>query len=297
MTAAAGGIGPYFASLAHLWLTIPAQRTTLSSPALAVARLVTIGWVFVLCFGAGSLFVFERPKGESGQLPDRRAFLWAWIAPGFLFFAFVFFAFINSGYLLLLSPPLFAWLSARIDAFLSAGRRATLRRAALAAGLAVNCAIFLWAPLYCSYRRVREFERTLTAVTRDFREHLDPATTLIVGFDSHFLGYRHAGYYLPEFVTVQYPEVSYHDGRRVFRMHAGDTQVAPSFDTFRFDRFAFFPLPVGQEYSDYEKKIQAKLPARVLNLVVIGKSKVLMGPVSALALLFPSTAGVQRPAR
>ena len=294
MAATAGGIGPYFTSLAHLWLTIPAQRTTLSSPALAVARLVTLGWVFVLCFGAAAPFLFHRSVKQLGQSWDTRTFTWVWIVPGLLFFTFVFFAFINSGYLLVLSPPLFAWLSARIYAFLSAERHLVLRRAALAAGLAVNCAFFLWAPLYCSYRSVRHFERTLAVVTRDFREHLDPAKILIVGFDSHFLGYRHAGYYLPEFVTVQYPEVSYNDGRRVFLMHAGDTQVVRYFDAAGFDRFAIFPLPEGGEYTAHEKKARDKLPAGVLRTAVIGESKVLVGPVSALPLLFPSTVAIQR---
>jgi hypothetical protein len=176
-------------------------------------------------------------------------------------------------------------------------RHLVLRRAALAAGLAVNCAFFLWAPLYCSYRSVRHFERTLAVVTRDFREHLDPAKILIVGFDSHFLGYRHAGYYLPEFVTVQYPEVSYKDGRRVFLMHDGDTQVVRSFDAAGFDRFAIFPLPEGGEYAAHEQKAREKLQAGALSRVVIGQSKVLVGPVSALPLLFPSTADVSATAR
>jgi hypothetical protein len=294
MTAAAGGIGQYFASLSHLWLTVPGRRTTLSSPALAVARGFTIAWVFVLCFGAASAFLFQSTHKLFSPSRDRRTFTWVWIAPGLLFFTFVFFNYINSGYVLLLSPPVFAWLSARIDAFLRAEGHPLLRRAALAAGVAVNCVVFVWAPFYCSYRSVRNFERSLTAVTGDFREHLDPANTMIMGFDSHFLGYRHAGYYLPEFVTVEYPELSYNDGRRVFWMYGGDTQAVRSFGTGGFDRFAIFPLPDGGEYSDYLKKVQAKLPAGVLNTVLIGKSKVLMGPVSALPPLFPATATPQR---
>ena len=294
MAATAGGIGPYLASLTHLWRTVPGRRTTLSSPALAVARLVTIGWVFVLCFGAAAAFLFHRSEKRVSHSPGRRTFTWVWITPGLLFFTFVFFNYINSGYLLLLSPPLFAWLSARIDAFLDSERRPLLRRAALAAGLALNCAVFVRAPVYCSYRGVRDFERSLPAITRDFRAHLDPAKTLIVGFDSHFLGYRHAGYYLPAFVTVQYPEVSYADGRRVFLMHADDTQVVRSFAPGGFERFAMFPLPEGEDYAAYLKKVQAKLPEGSLTTVVIGQSKVVMGPVSALPLLFPSTATVQR---
>jgi len=293
MTATAGGMGPYFASLAHLWLTIPAQRTTLSSPALAVARSFTIAWVFVLCFGAAAPFLFQSSAKVTGPSRDRRTFAWVWIAPGLFFFTFVFFAFINSGYLLLLSPPVFAWLAMRVCAFLASERHTVLRRAVLAAGLAVNCGVFVWAPIYCSYRGVRNFDRTLPPIIRDFREHLDPAKTLIVGFDSHFLGYRHAGYYLPAFVTVQYPEVSYNDGKRVFLMHDGDTQVIRSFGAGGFDRFAIFPLPAGEEYSTYMKKVQAKLPAGTLETVVIGKSRMLMAPASAIPLLFPSTADFQ----
>jgi hypothetical protein len=41
---------------------------------------------------------------------------------------------------------------------------------------------------------------------------------MIAGFDSHFLGYRHAGYYLPDYVVVQYPEVKLSSGTRAFAM-------------------------------------------------------------------------------
>jgi len=297
MAAMAGGIGPYFASLTHLWLTVPGRRTTLAHPSLAVARFVTILWVFVLCAGAAAPFLFYRAKDRFRHSPDRRTFTWVWIAPGLLFFTFVFFLFINSGYLLLLSPPIFAWLSVRIDAFLSSERHALLRRAALAAGLAFNCAFFVWAPLYCSYRSVRNFERSLLAITADFQEHLDPAKTLIVGFDSHFLGYRHAGYCLPRFVTVQYPEVSYTDGPRVFLMHGRDTQVVHSFAADGFQDFVFFPLPEGEQFTAYLKKIQAKLTEGTLRTVTVGQSRVLMGPISAIPRLFPSTAVVSRGAK
>lgn len=295
MTAMAGGIGPYFASLAHQWLANPGRRTVLYSAWLPVARAITIGWVIVICFGAASPFLFHKSKRPLDLSRDRHTFTWVWIAPGLLFFTFIFFVFINSGYLLVLSPPVFAWLSARIEDFLGSERQPLLRRAALAVGLAANCAFFVWAPLYCSYRSVRNFERKLSAVTRDFREHLNPSKTLIVGFDSHFMGFRHAGYYLPAFVTVQYPELSYSDGFRVRLMHDDDTQLVGSFGAGGFSQFALFPLPEGKEFAAYEKEVLAKFPPGVVSTVVIGKSRVLMAPISALPVLFPSTASM-RPA-
>jgi 4-amino-4-deoxy-L-arabinose transferase-like glycosyltransferase len=290
MTAAAGGFRSYFEALVHLWSTVPGQRTTLSSPWLAVGRILTMAWIFVLVFGSASVFAFwPKAKTEPGQ-PRRAGFVWAWIAPGMFFFAFVFLNFINSGYLLLLCPPLFALAAARLYAFVSPGDRSFLRWTAVTAGIAANCAVFFFAPLYCSYKSVRGFETNLTAIVQDFGGNLDSGKTLIVGFDSHFLGYRHAGYYLPHFVTVQYPEIAYPGGKRVFVMHERSTEVVGRLPAGHFERFVFFPLPDGAEYTTYLDTVQSKLPRGALTTVVIGSRKVLTGPVSLLPLLFPETA-------
>jgi len=289
LMAAAGGMHRYFAALGQLWSAIPGQSTTLSSPWLAVARAVTIGWIFVVCFGSASVFLFRATPAADSRQADRRKFLWVWITPGLLFFTFVFLNYVNSGYLLVLSPPIFAFLAARVYAFVTFGRRRLLRWTAVAAGMAANCALFAVAPLYCSYRSIRGFERQLTEISRDFRSALKPEETLIVGFDSHFLGYRHAGYYLPEFVTVQYPEVGYADGKRVFVMQGQDTQVLRRFPVEQFRQFVIFPLPQGDEYTAYIERLQAKLPAGTLGHRTIGHRQILTGSASSLSLLFPST--------
>jgi hypothetical protein len=290
MTVAAGGIRAYFEAFRNLWSTVPGQRTTLSSPWLAVARTATIAWIFALCFGSASVFLFGGKRGGMSKQPGRTTFLWVWITPGLLFFAFVFLSFVNSGYLLVLSPPLFAVVANRVYGFATGLDYRWARRVAVVAMLAANCAVFGFAPLYCSHRGVREFEREMSPLARDFQNSIDPANTLIVGFDAHFLGYRHAGYYLPRFVTVQYPEVSYSQGTRVFLMHERNTEVAPSFCATRFDRFVLFPLPEGSGYSEYMKTVLAKIPAGVLSTVTVGQHRVLTGPASALPLLFPATA-------
>ena len=42
----------------------------------------------------------------------------------------------------------------------------------------------------------------------------DPSSLLIVAFDNHFLGFRHAGYYLPGYTTIEYPEASLVQGKQ-----------------------------------------------------------------------------------
>jgi hypothetical protein len=294
MAQASGGIVALFNATFHLWAGVPASRTALRDPALAVARLVTIAWVFVLCFGWAATFLFARGSKQT-ENAGRNRFVWIWIAPGLAFFTFIYFLFVNSGYLLVLSPPVFALLADRVHRFLTSLDRPLLRWALIGSGLAANTLFFIFAPLYCSYRSVREFEREMTAVTRDFQSSLNPDTTLIVGFDSHFLGYRHAGYYLPAFVTAQYPEVRYPDGKRVFVMHAGDTRLLQTVSFDRFARFVFFPLPSGSQYSAYIEKIQSELPVGALTVMRVGRTNVLTGPVSILPTLFPSTTAFPRP--
>ena len=290
MVEAAGGFHRYFDSLVHLWITVPGKRTTLSSPALAVARAVTIAWIFMLCFGAATPFLFRRSEWRGTDSVRCNRFIMTWVLPGVLFFTLVFLNYVNSGYLLLVCPPAFAWISAGIHGFVRSKQRRLVRRAALAFGFAVNCAIFLCAPIYCSQKGVRDFERELAALRQDFGKHLDPATTVIIGFDSHFLGYRHAGFYLPSFLTVQYPEVSYADGTRVFLMRGGQTDVVRSFSINGFEHFVFFPLPEDSESSKYMGRVLAELPAGVVNTITVGNRKALAGPAWAIPLIFHFTA-------
>src|SRR5262249_37185724 len=275
-------------SLSRLWMAVPGKRTSLADPWLAVGRFLTIFWIAVMCFGVPILLAFWK-GGTKDPQRQRTRFVWIWITPGLLFFTFVFLNYVNSGYLLVLCPPVFAWLAARGWAFLGSAKQGLWRRAAAGVAMAANCGFFFFAPVYCSQRGVREFERDLRGLLEDFRG-VDPKNTLIVGFDSHFLGYRHAGYYFPGFATIQYPEVSYPDGKRVFVMHDRDTQVLRQFSTQPFERFLFFPLPNGADYSAYVDKIRGQLPGDALRSVTVGRRTVLAGPSWAIPLLFQTTA-------
>ena len=290
MTSAAGGVRAYLGSVGHLWSTVAGRRTTFASPWLAVARIITIGWIFVLCFGSASLLLLLRTPKTVSSVRDRCRFLAVWIVPGFLFFACVFLNYVNSGYLLVLSPPLFAVLAGRLSAFTRSSGNRAWARVAVVFGVAANCALFGFAPLYCTRRSVGEFEREMMAIEQDFRTIQNPAKTLIIGFDSHFLGYRHAGYYLPDFVTVQYPEVGYSNGRRVFLMNHRNTSVVREFSIDSFERFVLFPLPEDAEYATYLKSVLAKLPNGALETVTVGSRKLLTGPIEVIPLFFPTTA-------
>jgi hypothetical protein len=290
MASAAGGLRQLLGSAGHLWSTVAGRRTTLASPWLAVARSVTIAWIFVLCFGSASLLLLRWGRSGLASDSDRRRFVKVWTVPGLLFFAFVFLNYVNSGYLLVLSPPVFAILAARLSECCRHGGNRGSRRIAIVCGAAANCAVFACAPLYCTHRGIRQFETEMTAIQRDFRTLASPQKTLLIGFDSHFLGYRHAGYYLPQFVTVQYPEVEYADGRRVFLMYGRDTVLAREFAASSFDRFILFPLPKDDEYARYLKTVLAKLPDGAIQTATLGGRTVLTGPIEIISRLFSTTA-------
>ncbi len=122
--------------------------------------------------------------------------------------------------------------------------------------------------------------------------------TLIVGFDSHFLGYRHAGYYLPGYLTLESPEVKLREGTRVFAMHERDTTLLEKLPTAPYSQFVFFPLP-GQDpaYKEHLKKTTNQLPAEHLRTVSAGGHDFVIGPISDLPLLFPRTASASTQGR
>jgi 4-amino-4-deoxy-L-arabinose transferase-like glycosyltransferase len=262
MVSASGGFHVWWSSLAALWTSVPGKESVVNSPiANSFARLVTICGIYGLCFGCAALLPFAASPSVPACV---RTFMWVWVLPGLLFFTLVFLKFVNSGYLLVLSPPVFAWLG------MLASRVWKPRRGALC--LAVNVAVFLFAPFYCSYASVKKLERELPSAVESARATASPEDTLIVGFDSHFMGYRHAGYYLPEYTVVEYPRMRMADGRLIFTMSRRDTQAVSEIDRARFRRFILFPLPDDASSKAYFAGIEAR----------VGRA----GPISALDALF-----------
>jgi hypothetical protein len=114
----------------------------------------------------------------------------------------------------------------------------------------------------------------------------DPGGTLIVAFDSHFLGFRHAGYSLPQFLTVECPEVALPDGTRVFAMRGRDTSLLPSLPAVASERFVFYPLPQGDpSYQKDLESVESKLPPGGISVVHADGVEFVTGPVSCLGWL------------
>jgi hypothetical protein len=292
MLHASGGSRAYFGALDSLWRLVPSKTTIFnSSPVNSAARAITIAFIYLLTFGAASLAPIA---GLQRATLKSREFLFTavWTIPALCFFTFIYLRFVTSGYLLLLAAPGSIWLGRWLSEWYSESRLPlSAKRSILAAGAVVNVAVFLFSPLYCSYRSVRSFESQLRRVDRALEEIADPGSTLVVAFDSHFLGFRHAGYSLPQYQTVEYPEVALPDGTRAFAMHGRDTSLLPSLPTVAFERFVFFPLPQDDSsYRKYLEGVESKLPPGSFRVVHAEGFDFVTGPVSCLGRLFPKTA-------
>lgn len=290
MIRASGGFDAYFGALLSLWRMVPSKDTVFnSSPATSIARACTIVFIYLLCFGAASLAPLAASRRALPIDRQKQVFSLIWVAPALLFFTFIFLKFVNSGYLLLLSPPACIWLGLCLSEWCgSTQRRISWKLGAIAACFAVNVFIFLASPLYCSYHSVRRFEAQLEGIRAALPQVIHSDNTLIIAFDSHFLGYRHAGYYLPGYLTVEYPEAKLIEGTRIFTMQGRDTRLLAAIPAAAYSRFVLFPLPTGSsEYGQYIKKVKDPLPSQSLQTVHAGGYDFITGPVSDLPLLFP----------
>ena len=286
-----GGGRPYLSSLVSLWLAVPSRGTVFNSSVFnSLARATAILGIYFLCFGCAALLPFRARSGDSYIDRCQTVFTLVWIGPGLLFFTFIYLKFVNSGYLLALAPPACAWMGLWASTWYAKlhGSRA-LKLVALGGCAAANTLIFVCAPVYCSYGAVRRFEAELRNIIEVLPQIASPRETLIVGFDSHFLGYRHAGYYLPDYLTVQFPEVHLASGMRVFAMQHRDTWIERGLPATAVHDFVMFPLPLGDsEYSNYMALVRKRFPPDELRTVRRGGDAFAIGPVADLGVLFPA---------
>lgn len=282
-----GGAHAYIASLWSLWRLVPARQTIFTSPIFtSLARFCLILAICALSFGSAALLLLRPSKAQNQRV---QTFTGIWLAPGLLLFTFVYLKFVNSGYLLVLLPPACVWLGFwAADWYRHSALPAATRIVLLVAAGVINGAIFWYAPLYFSYREVQRSEQELAAAVNAVRQLARPEETILVGFDSHFLGYRHAGYYLPEYLTLQYPEVPLASTTGVFAMLHRDTHVVSHLQIDSFRDFILFPLPSSDaEYLAYMLRVEALFSPGDLHVITFNGREFLTGPVSALRVLFP----------
>jgi len=289
---ACGGFKVYFGALLSLWQMVPSKGTVFnSSPANSIARAFTILFIYLLCFGAASLAPLGALVRRTQVDPGKKIFTLVWIAPALCFFTFGYLKFVNSGYLLLFCVPACMWLGLWASEWYEAsGWRKALKLAVIGMCAAVNILIFLASPFYCSYRQVRRFEAGLESIRTALPQVASARDTLILTFDSHFDGFRHAGYYLPRYFTVEYPEAHLKEGPRIFSMHERDTQLLTELPAAPYTGFVVFPLPMGDSYREYLQTVKARLPSDGLRTVSAGGHEFITGPISDLPLLFPEAA-------
>ncbi len=290
---ASGGLAAYFGALSSLWRLVPSRDTVFnSSPATSMARAFTIVFIYFLCFGAGLLAPLWALCVPATGEKSKKLFTAVWVVPALCFFTFIFLKLVNGGYLLLLVAPACVWMGGWAAQWYEHARWPGLLKQALIAACAVaNVAIFLAFPAYCSYRSVRQFEAELRSTETALPQVGAPDNLLVVSFDSHFLGYRHAGYYLPGYLTLEYPEVKLNQGSRIFAMQGRDTFLMAGLPSAQYTRFVLFPLPTGDAgFAAYLEKIRKMLPAKDLSSVVLGGHEYVTAPIADLPILFPHAA-------
>ena len=286
------GANAFISSLVSLWAAVPARESIFnSSPLNSLARAFVIAGVFVICFGCAAILPLSGTSRDRSGNPRQAQFTRIWLAPGLLFFTFVYLKFVNSGYLLILAPPVSAWMGLWGAQWYANPRLTRTWKVLLIASCATaNTAIFIAAPLYCSYGEIRRFEAELSDIISVLPQIAPAGETVIVGLDSHFLGYRHAGYYLPGYLTIQFPEVRLAAGLSVFAMRDRDTDVTRGLPANpAMQNFVIFPLPSNdREYSAYMTALRGRLPSRDLRLISRGGHEFAMGPIRDLSYLFPA---------
>ena len=285
-----GGFNAYFGALQSLWRMVPSKGTIFnSSPVNSVARAITIVFIYFLCFGTAVVAPFGAAFSPAPADKSKTLFTAVWVVPAICFFTFIFLKLVNSGYLLLVAAPGCIWLSSFVaDWYHGASWRKPFKIALLGACGAANFAIFLAFPAYCSYASVRHFESELQATETALPKVGTPENLLIVSFDNHLLGYRHAGYYFPGYLTLEYPEANLVEGKRIFAMRNRDTFLLSALPGDIPQRFVLFPLPAGQpEYAEYMENVEKLLPPQDLRSVDLGGHQFVTAPTSDLGLLFP----------
>lgn len=293
MLAESGGHAAYFAALNDLWSRVPAAHSATRQPAMIFLHALFLTAAYGLSFATAAPMLFVRSLRASPP-PGARLFLTAWLAPGVLFFVFVFFHPFALGYALFLFVPLFALLGGKTAAwFASTGQERAGKILILIACAAFNTALFLWAPVYSSHASVARTEKQLASMQADIRSIAAPSDTVLVSFDWHLYGFRHMGYHLPEYLVLQYPETRITGGFMASAMQGGKTLMMHRLELGQYRRFLIID---AARNVPFREQLVAELPPGTLTSFRIGGHEYLSGPIASLGHLFPVTAGHASPA-
>jgi hypothetical protein len=250
-------------------------------------RALSVAAVYVLILGAAAPLPLMRRPPARFEAP-KRLLAAIWIAPGLLFFLLIFMRLINAGYLLLLMPPVFAIIGAQAAEWFEEAKSAPLaRRVAVSGFVLFNFAIFLFNPTTFSYNQIRTDARETLEYVTTVRKAVSPRNTVLVAVDNHLHGARHAGYYLPEFLTVEWPEFESESGIRVWAMRNGQAELLRKIPSHEFREFVYFPPGPNGPNSVIAEYGKVQLPAGTLAIERVDGSELFTGSTAELWRLFP----------
>jgi hypothetical protein len=169
-------------------------------------------YALALPVAGAAIWLLARVGEVRGGRTALRSYMWLftlWMTPMLLFYTWVHIG--DPGYVFTFLPALLlvaARFTAELPRILAALRLRPLARVAVPALLAfvivANTGIFLYRPITLTAHGIRQQDRTIDGKIAYVRSHGDPATTLLISYES----YRHWLLYLPDY-HVQFVDVTY----------------------------------------------------------------------------------------
>ncbi len=247
MVTLSGGWSAYRGAVEELWRFHTGQWTIL---AMGLDRVrASIEYLFAFCArGLGAFFPFLffefYVRFRQGRLSisksPRARFLTLWLLPFTVFYMVVYITPVNQGYILDLLPGLIMISILGALRFTDSIReginwlrdRGRIEVFALGFFLAViNVSVLFLSHYPVSFFELRDHDQTLSRAVEEIKAKFKPDDTLIVSETYLFYGYRHAMYYLPEFISVDLDPSLGPQGelRQVFWGKGRKTWTTPSF--------------------------------------------------------------------
>ena len=296
MLIASGGGELYFTALNDLWV-----RTASTSNVPAVVKSEGLLRGMVTAFTHSLLVLFFYGVGFAAAAPlilmrglplgswdSQKRFALIWIIPGVLFFSFIFITFSNMGYMSVIFPPLFAIIGAKVAKWYEQiGERWQYKTGFVAFIAIVNTMVFLYVPSYMGYQDRKNYENNILLTQEALNKSIDPASTLVVALDVYRYGFREAGYYSPEYLVVQHPEMPLSSSIKVYAMHNRKTVILDKIPMEKYSRFVVFPTP---RHENVQEELWSMFPEGSVSKVSKNGYTFIEGPSSELKYLFPKTA-------
>ena len=233
-----GGLANYRAAVNELWERVSDSRAIFKIGFLPVYVLHLLCLIKFTTYGLGigvgflgvhlysiirkGAWAYKFESLGSWLLDTKSIFFMVWLIPSVLFFMIVFIHPENVGYSLFFIPGLTILLANSLircsdicgKLILKGDHHSRVFVKSFAALIIIsNALVFLLFPTHVSVSEIRNHEKNLQGVTSYVRDNFSPDDVVVFTDDLHYLGFRHAMYYLPDYKVFQtrlmgsYPEM------------------------------------------------------------------------------------------